>query len=82
MISGLCFLRLLSSVLAASLHALLNAAGVELAADNLITETDILNAAAAQENNGVLLEVVSHSRNVGSNFEAVRQTNAGDLSDS
>lgn len=75
-------LRLLGSVARASLAALLEAGGVEFAAHDGVLDADILHAAAAKKHDGVLLEVVSFARDVGSHFHAVSKADAGDLTDS
>jgi len=41
---------------------------------------DILHAAAAEQDDGVFLQVVSHTRNIG--LHTVRQTNASNLTNS
>lgn len=48
----------------------------------MVTQVDIFDAAAAKEHHGVFLQVVSHAGDVGGNFHAVRQTDAGNLADS
>jgi len=61
--------------------ALLDAAGVELAADNRVLHTDVLHAATAQHHHRVLLEVVPLARDIGSDFHTIREPDAGDLAD-
>lgn len=72
----------LVTVLASSLPAGFDSGTVQNATDNRIAKTDILDATAAKQNYGVLLKVVSHSRNVGGDFHAIGQANASNLTDS
>ena len=68
--------------LRAALHPLGDADGVERSADDVITNTrEILDTAAADEHDRVLLEVVADARDVGRDFDPVRQTNAGNLAE-
>src|SRR5579872_7333190 len=77
---ALSFLRSLRAVLRSSLHASLDADRVERAADDVVTDArQILHAAAADEHQRVLLEVVPDARDVGRHLDAVRQPHAGDL---
>ena len=65
------------------LHAALNALGVERTTDNVVTNArKILNTAAADQNDGVLLQVVTNAGNVSGNFITVRQAHTGDLTKS
>jgi len=51
--------------------AVLNGLGVEGAADDFIADTgEVFDTAAADENHGVLLEVVSDSGDVRGDFDA------------
>src|SRR5204862_436820 len=61
-----------------------NRAGrVERAADDVVTKArEVLDAAAADEDDRVLLEVVTLARNVRRHFHAVREANAADLPES
>src|SRR5947209_7573380 len=71
---------LLGAVLRARLLAIRDAARVERGANDLVTEArQILDAAAADEHHGVLLEVVALAGNVGADLHRVRQADAGDL---
>src|SRR6476659_7674764 len=75
-------LLLLRAVPAASLLAVLHALGVERAADDLVADTgEVLHPAAADEHDGVLLEVVTDARDVGRDLDAARQAHAGDLAE-
>src|SRR6266496_5724696 len=70
----------LRAVLGAALPSVADACGVETAADHLVTEAgQVADPAAANQDDGVLLEVVTLARNVGADFHPVRQTHAGDL---
>src|SRR5207302_372069 len=71
---------LLRAVLRAGLLAVRDAAGVEGGADDLVAEAgEILDTAAADEHDRVLLEVVALTRDVGADLHAVRETHARDL---
>src|SRR5262249_47951308 len=77
--SGLLLLR---AVAAASLLAVLHALGVERAADDLVADAgEVLHPAAADEHDRVLLEVVTHARDVRRHLDAARQAHAGDLAE-
>src|SRR6187399_1480966 len=67
----------LRAVLRSALHPARDAHGVQRAAHDVVTHTrQILDAAAPDQHERVLLEVVAHARNVGGDFDAVRQTHA------
>ena len=58
------------------------AGGVERAADDVVANArEVLHAAAADEHDRVLLEVVTLARDVGRDFHAVGQANAADLAE-
>src|SRR6478672_1585507 len=79
---GISALLLLGAVAAASLLAVLHALGVERAADDLVADTGkVLHTAAAHEHDRVLLEVVTHARDVSGDLDAARQAHAGDLAE-
>src|SRR4051794_19138112 len=79
---GASALLLLRAVAAASLLAVLDALGVERAADDLVADAgEVLHPAAADEHDGVLLEVVAHTRDVGRDLDAAREAHAGDLAE-
>ena len=62
---GISALLLLGAVAAARLLTVLDALGVERAADDLVADTGkVLHTAAAHEHDRVLLEVVAHTRDV------------------
>ncbi len=75
-------LRALSTVLRTSTATLVEACGIKASADDGVLDTDVLHAATAKHNHGVLLEVVALSGDVGSYFHAVGEAHAGDLTDS
>src|SRR6478735_5505664 len=80
---GMSALLLLRAVTAAGLLAVLDALGVEGAANDLVADTGkVLHPAAANEHDGVLLEVVTNARDVRRDLDAARQTHAGDLAES
>src|SRR5205085_10087622 len=73
----------LDAVLRAGLLAVGDAGGVERAADDLVAHArQVLHAAAANEHDRVLLEVVPLARDVGGDLHPVRQANAGHLAES
>src|SRR5882724_6144274 len=73
-------LRALGSVLGARLLAVGDAGGVERAAHNVITDTrQVFHAAAADEHDGVLLQVVADAGDVSGDFNAVGEANARDF---
>src|SRR6201999_1455940 len=77
---GISALLLLGAVAAARLLAVLHALRVERAADDLVADTgEVLHPAAADEHDGVLLEVVAHARDVRRDLDAAGQAHAGDL---
>src|ERR1044071_232133 len=79
---GMSALLLLGAVAAAGLLATLHALGVEGAADDLVADAgEVLHPAAADEHDGVLLEVVGHTRDVGRDLDAAAQAHAGDLAE-
>src|SRR5438093_526260 len=70
----------LGPVLGTTLLATLDAHGIQGAADDVVAHSrQVLHAASADEHDGVLLEVVTHSGDVGRDFDAVRQTHARHL---
>ena len=72
--------RLLGAVLRARLLAVGDAARVERGADDLVAEArQVLDAAAADEHDRVLLQVVALAGDVGADLHAVRQPDARDL---
>ena len=77
---GLLFLRALDAVLGTGATTLFDAGAVERAADDVVAHAgEILHAAAADEDDGVLLELVAFVGDVGDDFLAVRQAHLGDL---
>src|SRR3954463_4300104 len=79
---GISALLLLRAVPAASLLAVLHALGVERASDDLVADTgEVLHPAAADEHDGVLLEVVTDARDVRRDLDAARKAHAGDLAE-
>src|ERR1051326_8114286 len=67
----------LGPVLGACLLAIGNALRIEDAADNVITHTGkVAHASAANQNDGVLLQVMAFTGDVGRDFNAVGQPDA------
>src|SRR5450759_4845943 len=70
----------LGAVLAAPLLAVLGAGGVEGAADHVVAHAgEVGDLAAADQHNGVLLEVVPDARDVGGDLDLAGQADAADL---
>src|SRR3954465_4962260 len=77
---GIADLLLLHAVLRAGLLAVGDAGGVERAADDLVADArQVLDATAAHEHDGVLLEVVALARDVRRDLHAIREPHARDL---
>src|SRR6266849_5257547 len=73
-------LRPLDPVVGAAHPPLFDAAGVQGAANDVVTDAgQIFHAAATHEHNGMLLQVVAFVRNVGNDFEAVGQPDFRDF---
>src|SRR6266478_4734717 len=80
--SGLLCLFALGAVLRAALLAPLGAGRVEGAADHVVADTgEVLDAAAADEDHRVLLEVVADPGDVGGHLLAGGEPDAGDLAE-
>src|SRR5206468_8624617 len=70
----------LDPVLRASLLAVAHAGGVQRSADHLVTEArQVLDATAAHQDHGMLLEVVALAGDVGADLHAVGQPDARHL---
>src|SRR3954452_1672326 len=75
-------LRTLGAVLRTALLAVLDALRVEHTAQNVVAHArQILDAAAADHDHRVLLEVMAFSRDVPDHLEAVGETDLGDLAE-
>src|SRR6266571_644581 len=73
-------LRPLNTIFGAAHAPLFDAAGVEGAANDVVTHTgQIFHAAAAHQHDGVLLQVVAFVGDVGNDFETVREPDFGDF---
>src|SRR5476651_56457 len=76
-------LRPLGSVLGAALSAIRNAHRVQRSTNYVVADTrKILHAAAANEHNRVLLQVVADAGNVGRYLDPVRQAHTRNLTKS
>ena len=76
-------LRTLCTVLGTGLHTLGNTLCIECTTDDVVTNTrEILNTAASDQNNAVLLKVMAYTGDVRRYFDTVGQSYSGDLSDS
>ncbi len=70
------------AVLASTLFASVDAEAIERAAHDVVTDAgEVTNAAAANEDDGVLLKVVAFAADVGRDFFAVGEANARDLAE-
>ena len=79
----LCGLRPLGAVLGSALFTVGNTLRVERTANDVIANAgEILDAAASDHHDAVLLQVVTDSRNISRNLVAVREPNTGNLSQS
>src|SRR3954454_1923338 len=73
---------LLGAVAAAGLLTVAHARGVERATDDLVADArEILHPAAAHEHDGVLLQVVALTRDVGRHLHPAGQPDTGDLAE-
>src|SRR4051812_29398335 len=73
---------LLGAVAAAGLLAILDTGRVQGAADDLVANArQVLHTATTDHDDGVLLEVVALTRDVGGDLDATRQPHAGDLAE-
>src|SRR5471030_984744 len=73
-------LRTLGAIERAALLAVLDALGVQHAADDVVAHAGkVLDAAAADQHDAVFLQVMAFAGNVGQRFEAVGQAHFGDL---
>ena len=77
-----CCFWLLGTIERSATTALVDAGGVELAANNGVAQTDVFYATAAQKHYRVLLEVVTLSWNVRSDLHAIGKADTSDLTDS
>src|ERR1043166_9503447 len=79
-LSFLLALLALGAVARAGLPAVADALGVEGAADDLVADAgQVLHPAAADEHDGVLLEVVADARDVGGDLDAAGQPDPAHL---
>src|SRR3984957_11775790 len=74
--------RTLRAILRTALLAVLDALGIEDAAENVVAHArQILDAGARDQDHGVFLKVVTFTRNVADDFETVGQAHLGDLAE-
>ena len=74
------FFWLLAAIFRTALPTIFDAQGVERSPDNMVANTgQVLHSTATHEHNRVLLQCVSFSRNIGSDLDLIRQTNASHL---
>src|SRR5579859_3332946 len=73
-------LRVLRAVERTTLHAILHARGVERAADDVVLDRrKVRHPAAADQDDGVLLQVVADARDVRRDLHVIGEADAGDL---
>src|SRR3954471_22134654 len=73
-------LRTLGAIERAALLAVLDTLGVQHAADDVVANArKVFHAAAADQHNAVLLQVMAFAGNVGQRFETVGQTHLRDF---
>lgn len=76
-------LRALGTVFRAGLTTLIDAESIECTTHDVVTNTwKVFHSATANEHDGVLLEVVTFTTDVGDDFEAIGQAHLGDLTES
>ena len=74
-------LRTFRTVLGTALHTLSNTLSIKSTTDDVITYTrQVLNTTATDQNNAVLLKVVTDAGDVGTDFDTVRKSYSGDFS--
>src|ERR1019366_10082570 len=74
--------RTLRAVLRTALLAVLDALGIEDAAEDVVAHArQILDAAAADHDHGVFLKVMAFTGNVADDFETIGQAHLGDLAE-
>src|SRR5215475_12492762 len=77
---GFSLLRTLGAVERTALLAVLDALGVEHAADDVVAHAGkVLDAAAADQDHAVLLKIVAFAGNISEGFIAVGEADLGDL---
>ena len=82
MCCSLLFLGSLCAVLGTALLTVCNALGIQSAADDVVTNTrQVSYSAASDENDGVLLKVMSDTGNVGRSLQTVGKSYSGDLAE-
>ena len=75
--------RSLGAVLGTGLLSVGHACGIQSSSYDVVSGTGkVFDSSAADQNNAVLLQVVSLTRNVAGHFDAVRKTYSGDLTKS
>src|SRR5271166_34545 len=73
----------LCAILRAALLAIFHAGGVQSAAHDVVANTrEILHTTAAHEHDGVLLQVVAYTGNVGGDLDRIGQADASHLAQS
>ena len=76
-------LRTLCAVLGAGLLAVRNTCSIKRTADDMVSGTrKVLDTAATDHDDAVLLKVVALARDIGCNFDSVGKTDSGDLTKS
>lgn len=83
LLAGICSLtrlRTFGAVFGAATTTFINAKAVQSTANNVVTHTwQVFHTTATHKNNGVLLEVVAFTADVGNNFMPVGEADFGNL---
>ena len=75
--------RPLGTIFGAGILAILNPDGIQSSPHHMVANPrEVLDTPTADQNDGVFLQVVSDSRNVGSNLDSVRQADTGNFAKS
>jgi hypothetical protein len=75
--------RSFRTILGAGLLPTINSECIERTTNNMVTNTrQVFHTTASDENDGVLLEVMTFTTNIGDNFLPVRETNLCHLPES
>lgn len=78
-----CCFRHFCAVFRSALHSVVDTSRIERTSDNMVSHTrEILDSSASDQNDTVLLQVMSDSRDVRGHFHTICQTHSCDLSQS
>ena len=68
-----------STILRPSLLAVINTGGIETSADDRVAESEVLHTTTTNNDDGVLLKLVTNTRNIGGDLHAVGEAHTRDL---